>query len=255
LWIGPAAKHEYSAEVHPFKWRGYWAFGTGALGDMACHTLNMSYMALDLNNPTMVQATGSEHDKYVYPASSVIEYQFAANDWRPALKLFWYDGGERPLKLLGGCPKDGDGKHFTSGALLIGEKGKFYSPGDYSEMDGQTGVVTEDSEFVQLNDLNLDIDFERAPRGPGAHYEEFANAIRGTGKPASNFGNYAGGLTETVLLGNLAVWASGHRVDWDQKSMTAKATKIDASAADCTQEEIDQIVRHEYRNGFAIYHA
>ncbi len=256
LWIGPAAPHEFSDEIHPFKWRGYWAFGTGALGDMACHTLNMSYMALELNNPISVQAVGDPHDKYVYPAKSKIEYQFAANDWRPAVKLFWYDGSLRPLQLLKGCPKNKDGKHFDSGALLIGEKGKFYSPGDYSEMDAQTGVITDDKDFVQLNDLNVNMDFERSPRDIGGvdpHYQEFARAVRGEGKTMSNFPGYAGGLTETVLLGNLGVWAQGYKVDWDQKTMTAKPTKIDESAADCPQSELDVLVRHVYRNGYEIH--
>ncbi len=249
LWLGPTAKHAFSNEIHPFKWRGYWAFGTGALGDMACHTLNMSYMALDLNNPVSVKADALEHDKYVFPGSSVIEYEFAANDWRPALKMFWYDGGERPLALLKGCPKDNEGKHFTSGALVIGEKGKFYSPGDYSEMDKQTGVIHDDKEFVQLLDLGLELD---VPKSPG-HYAEFANAIRGEGKPMSNFADYAGGLTETVLLGNLAVWARGHKVAWDRAAMACKATKVDDACPDCSQDELDQIVRHEYRNGFTIH--
>ncbi len=255
LWLGPAPSHEFSREIHPFKWRGYWAFGTGALGDMACHTLNMSYMALDLNNATSVLADAAEHDKYVYPGASSIEYQFAANALRPAVKMFWYDGGRRPLALLKDCPKQpnedagpGDpGKHFTSGALIIGDKGKFYSPGDYGEFEKQSGIIV-DGKFTMLGDIVTPVETIKSP----GHYEEFANAIRGEGKTVSNFPGYASGLTETVLLGNLAVWARGHRIDWDGKTMGTKLTKVNEKSPDCDASEIARMVRHEYLNGYNI---
>ncbi len=254
LWLGPAKPHEFSHEIHPFKWRGYWAFGTGALGDMACHTLNMSYMALDLNNAVSVKADAAEHDKYVYPGASSIEYQFAANDSRPAVKMFWYDGGRRPLALLKDCPKqpgekpEDPPKHFTSGALIIGEKGKFYSPGDYGEYEDQSGTII-DGKFTMLRDITDPVvEFVKSP----GHYIEWANAIKGEGKTVSNFPGYASGLTETVLLGNLAVWARGYQVDWDGKTMATKLTKVDEKAPDCDANEIARMVRHEYLNGYNI---
>jgi predicted dehydrogenase len=253
LWLGPAKFHKFSPEIHPFNWRGYWAFGTGALGDMACHTLNMSYMALDLNNAVSVQADAEEHDKYAYPGKATIEYQFAANDWRPAVKLFWYDGGRRPLALLKDCPKepsekpDEPSKHFTSGALIVGEKGKFYSPGDYAENDKQSGTIIG-GQFTMLRDISTPVEIVTSP----GHYEEFANAIRGEGKTASNFPGYASGLTETVLLGNLAVWARGHRIDWDSATMGTTLTKVDEKCPDCSSDEIARLVRHEYLNGYSL---
>jgi predicted dehydrogenase len=253
LWLGPAKSHPFSPEIHPFKWRGYWAFGTGALGDMACHTLNMSYMALDLNNAVSVQADAEDHDKYAFPGKSTIEFQFAANDWRPAVKMFWYDGGRRPLALLKDCPKQpgeepGDpGRHFTSGALIIGEKGMFYSPGDYGEFEKQTGIII-DGQFTMLRDIETPVTITESP----GHYEEFAQAIRGETKTVSNFPGYASGLTETVLLGNLAVWARGHRIDWDAPTMGTKLTKIDEKCPDCVADEVALMVRHEYHNGFDL---
>ena len=118
-WLGPAPERPYADNYHPFSWRGWWDFGTGALGDMACHTLNMPYMGLDLRDPISVQATTSGHNKDSFPKWSVITYEFAGNDNRPGLKFVWYDGGKRPDKeLLNGKNPSG------SGCCVIGEKGQ-----------------------------------------------------------------------------------------------------------------------------------
>ena len=224
LWIGPAPMRPYGPGYHPFSWRGWWDFGTGALGDMACHTLNMPFMGLDLRDPISVQAETSGHNKDSYPKWSIITYQFPANDWRGPLKLVWYDGGKRPPQdLLGGE------KMESSGALVIGDKGKMYSPGDY----GGGRLIGCDP---------VEVDF---PRSPG-HFEEWVRAIRG-GEPAmSNFPDYASPLTETVLLGNLAVWVAsepgmGQKVEWDAKNL--KATNIAG---------LEQIIKPVYREGYTL---
>ena len=251
-WIGPAKKRPYSAEIHPFKWRGFWDFGTGALGDMACHTLNMSYMALDLKFPTSVEAVSEKHDGNCYPASSKIVFEFPALDGRPALKMIWYDGGERPSdELMADLPQKTDNKgrksHFKSAALIVGEKGKFYSPGDYGNTPRETGLIV-DGEFTSQRSITRsddgpfakfkNIEYDKSP----GHFTEFANAIKGEGKTVSEFVNYSGPLTETILLGNLAVW-SGKKVEWDAKSMVA------ANADEATQK----MVRHDYHNGYTIH--
>ena len=248
-WIGPAEMRDYSPEIHPFKWRGFWAFGTGALGDMACHTLNMSYMALDLKFPTSVTSVNPEHDRICYPKSSTIAFEFPELNGRAPVKMFWYDGGDRPpAELLKNLPKNAEGKQFTSGALIVGEKGNFYSPSDYGEVPRATGVIV-DGKFTSQrriyrgragDEFNAfkDLDY---PVSPG-HFEEFINGINGDGVPVSNFPEYAGPLTETILLGNLAVW-SGKKVEWDAKSMIAK----DAD------EAVQKMIRHEYKNGYTIH--
>ncbi len=259
-WIGPAKTRPFSPEIHPFKWRGFWEFGTGALGDMACHTLNMSYMALDLKNPTAVTAVSKEHDRICYPESSRIEFEFPEYNGRPALTMIWYDGGERPAEeLMSDLPKvteqNGKSSHFTSAALVVGDKGKFYSPGDYGGEVRETGLIV-DGEFTnqrKLRMLNGEViiageagepeegavpEFVKSP----GHFTEFANGIKGEGTPVSNFPDYAGPLTETILLGNLAVW-SGKRVDWDAEKMTA------ANA----DESVQKIIRHNYLNGYTIH--
>ncbi len=217
-WIGPAKHRPYSPELHPFKWRGLWDFGTGALGDMACHTLNMSYMALDLKFPTSVEAEFEPHDRMFFPSRSKITFEFPEMNGRPALKMVWYDGGEKPAdELLADLPKRRQNDrelHYTSGALIVGDKGKFYSPGDYGEVPAATGLIV-DGDFVSQRRITRPRDGDASPfsqfkdieytRSPG-HFTEFANGIKGTGKPVSEFTEYAGPLTETILLGNLALW-------------------------------------------------
>lgn len=241
-WIGPAKFRPYSNAIHPFKWRGFWDFGTGALGDMSCHTLNMAYMALNLRNPTSVEAKTAEHDRICYPSASTIQYEFPELDGRPALTMYWYDGGKKPLELLKDCPKQKGARDresiYSSGALLIGEKGKFFSPGDYGGVSQHTGVVV-DGEFTQQLRLDMKAEYVRSP----GHFKELTDAIRGGDKPMSNFEGYAGGLTETTLLGNLAVW-SGKKIEWDAEKMVA--TNSD-------DETVKKLVRHDYQNGYTIH--
>ncbi len=227
LWLGPAPERPYGPGYHPFAWRGWWDFGTGALGDMACHTMNMPFAGLDLRDPVSVQAETSGHNRDSFPGWSIITYEFPANDQRGPIKLVWYDGGKRcPPELLDGAEPD------RSGALVIGEKGKMYSPGDNGANYRLLGGAEE-----------MEVEF---PQSPG-HFTEWVNAIRG-GEPAwSNFPDYASPLTETVLLGNLAVWTApesgtlGPKVQWDAKNL--KATNV---------EGLETLVTPEYRDGYIL---
>ncbi len=226
LWLGPAPVRPYGDGYHPFSWRGWWDFGTGALGDMACHTLNLPYMGLDLKDPISVQAETSGHNRDSYPKWSVITYEFPANEWRGPLKMIWYDGGKRPsADLLDGQQPAG------SGALVIGQKGKLYSPGDYGDSYKLLGGAQE----VEVQVTN----------SPG-HFQEWVNAIRGGPPAVSNFPDYASSLTETVLLGNLAVWVAnepglGPKVEWDAKQMKAKNVA-----------GLETIVKPVYRAGYTL---
>ncbi|NQU23271.1 MAG: Gfo/Idh/MocA family oxidoreductase, partial [Candidatus Nealsonbacteria bacterium] len=207
-WLGPAPERPYGDGYHPFAWRGWWDFGTGALGDMACHTVNMPYMGLDLFNPTSVQAETDGHNKDSYPKWSIINFEFPAVDWRPAIKFTWMDGGKRPdPEVLEGDKPQG------SGCIVIGTKGKLYSGNDYGGIDKLYGDVDDSDDGLEYD------------RSPG-HFQEWVDAIKG-GKPAkSDFADYAGGLTETILLGNLAVYVAaegkGEKVEWDAKNLKVK---------------------------------
>ena len=232
LWLGPAPQRPFArltsggAVYHPFAWRGWWDFGTGALGDIACHAVNMTFRALDLRDPATVQAETSGHNRDSFPAWSIITYEFAATAARPALKLCWYDGGKRPKDELFAGIEGRDG-----GCLVIGDKGKMLSAGGGPEgFRLSKGLVPPEVSF---------------PVSPG-HFEEFVRAIRG-GDPAwSNFPEYAGPLTETVLVGNLAVWVAnapgpGPKLEWDAVNHRVK-----------NHEGLEPLIRREYRNGYEL---
>jgi predicted dehydrogenase len=228
LWLGPARWRPFyhgqangrRGAYHDFNWRGWWDFGTGALGDMACHTMNLAYMALDLREPSSIEAETSGHNKESYPKWSVIRYTFPARSQRPGLTMTWYDGGKKPPTEL-----INSDRLPTSGSLLIGDKGNLYTPGDNGSDYRLIGDVTQPNVEVA--------------QSPG-HFTEFARAIKGGPTPASNFPDYAGPLTETVLLGNLAIWA-GKKVEWDARNLKA-----------LNAPEVEPLIRPEYRKGYTL---
>ncbi len=227
LLLGAAPIRPYKNNVyHPFKWRGWLDFGTGALGDMACHTANMAVMALNLFDPTTIEAVESSGivENETYPKFSRIEFQFPEANGRAPVKFIWYDGGKRPDPAL----LHGE-KFNNSGSLVLGSKGTLYSPNDYG------------SSFHLLpKDVYSDYKkpAQTLPR-TGSHFGEFAAACKGGPEAMSNFG-YAGRLTETILLGNVALRA-GKKVEWDAKTM--KITNIPNS---------DHLITREYRKGFGL---
>ncbi|MGY8767169.1 MAG: Gfo/Idh/MocA family protein [Pirellulales bacterium] len=231
LFLGPAKERAFGDGYHPFKWRGWWDFGTGALGDMACHTLNMPYMGLKLRDPTSVDATTAGHDGQTYPKWSVINFEFPEYEGRAALKMVWYDGGKLPSSELTDQVTEGGKKKLSnSGCLLIGDKGMIYSPNDYGE---KYNMLPADK-FANYKGPK-----ESIPRSPG-HFKEFADAIKGGPEPMSNFPNYAGPLSEVILLGNLSVYA-GKKIEWDAKNLVAT-----------NAPEVAEIVRPVYRDGYSL---
>lgn len=236
MFIGPAPYREYADAYHPFKWRGWWDFGTGALGDMACHTFNMAFMALNLRDPNKVAAESSGHNGQTYPKWSVIEFDFPELDGRAPCKVFWYDGGKLPPpELTKDLPLGDSGKLSTSGSLLIGDAGKIYSPNDY----GARFDLLPESKFAGYEGPP-----ETIPRSPG-HFKEWVDGIKGGPEPMSNFANYAGPLSETILLGNLSVWTTGESgkgkaIEWDAKNLVAK-----------NAPEVADIIKPKYLEGWA----
>ena len=244
LWLGPAPARPYGAGYHPFAWRGFWDFGSGALGDMACHTFNMPFMALALRDPASVQATTSGHNGDSYPKWSIIDFDFPARDGRAPVKVKWYDGGKLPDQALfagfrGEIKKNAEGKEEeqpfktqASGTLVIGDQDVLYAPGDYCG-----GMQLKSGKDVG------EVAFEKSP----GHFVEFVNAIKGGPAAVSNFPDYGGPLTETILLGNLAVWAAdvaetpGKKIEWDPVKLVAT-----------NAPEVDQVIRPLYRPGWTV---
>ncbi len=236
LWLGVAPKRPFAPDAyHRFKWRGWWDFGTGALGDMACHTCNLPFMALNMRNPVAVEASTSGHDGDSYPEWSNIKFDFPELDGRAPFTLYWYDGGQKPDNSLFAEVKttngDGSPAPSASGVMIIGEKGKLYGAGDYADQAVEV-IGTEE----------IDVDYPRA-RGTGdlAHNREFFNGIRDrSAVPMSNIPDYSGPLTETILLGNLAVWKGG-RVEWDAENLVP-----------LNDESLMKIVKPDYQNGYEL---
>jgi predicted dehydrogenase len=207
LWLGPAPERPYHPAYHPHDWRGWWDFGTGALGDMACHTANLPFMALQLELPMHVQAVSSEVNSETYPAWATITYEFPARGDQPPVTLVWYEGSENGKRNLPELKFPGDQEPTDSGCMLIGDKGRLYSPGDSGdvqrlEVKGQ--VKTPERTIERLG----------SEVGPDENQKrEWIRAIQGGSAPLSNF-DYASVLTEAMLLGNVAI-RMGKPIEYD----------------------------------------
>ncbi|MEX0701127.1 MAG: Gfo/Idh/MocA family oxidoreductase [Planctomycetales bacterium] len=226
LFLGSAPERPYSDVYLPFKWRGWLDFGTGALGDMACHTMNLPVWALELFDPVSVAAESSGIvENETWPKWSVIKYEFPARGDHPACPMTWYDGGKKPDQaLLQGA------RMADSGALMVGETGSLYAPGDYAERY----ILLPSEKFAGYKKPAPTL-----PRSPG-HFREFGIACRGGEKAMSNF-DFAGRLAETALLGNVALRA-GQKIEWDAKNL--KVTNL---------PEANRLLTREYRAGFGLH--
>jgi len=207
LWLGPAAKRPYHPAYAPYNWRGWWDFGTGAIGDMACHNMDPAFWALELGHPLSVEASSSGINPETTPLKSTISYQFGARRNMPPVKMTWYGGGlmpPRPEELEPGRELTGGG----NGILFVGDKGKIMCPG----WSGNPRIIPETKmKAYKLPPKTL-------ARSKGRH-RDWIDACKG-GKPASSNFDYAGPLTEVILLGNVAL-RTGRKLDWDGPNMKA----------------------------------
>jgi hypothetical protein len=192
---------------------------------MACHTMNMPFWGLKLTAPTSIQAEVSELNPETAPNWSIIQYEFPARGDLPPVKFTWYDKFKKPPADLF------EGEEVTdSGSLIIGEKGKLYSPGD----TGDEWHLLPKAKFEGFEGPPRTI-----PRSPG-HHEEWLIACKGGPPAMSNF-NYAGPLAEAVVLGNVAMRLPGKKLEWDAANV--KVTNV---------SEANQFVRRDYRNGWTL---
>ncbi|MCF7708349.1 MAG: Gfo/Idh/MocA family oxidoreductase [Verrucomicrobia bacterium] len=203
LWIGAAPKRPYHESYCPFNWRGWQDFGTGALGDMACHTVNMPFMGLMLGYPTSIEAVTSGMNRESWPKNSKINFKFPKRGNLPAVDFTWYDGGNKPDRKITKELENVPG----SGCMVIGEKGKLYSPNDY----GSDFTLFPEKDFADYKGPEPWI-----KRSPG-HYKEWLEACKG-GKPAMSNFDYAAKLTEIILLGCVAMQV-GRKMEWDGENM------------------------------------
>ncbi|MCK7558760.1 Gfo/Idh/MocA family oxidoreductase [Chitinophaga sedimenti] len=252
LWLGTAPYKEYVDKLVPFNWRGWWDYGTGALGDMGCHIIEPPFRILDLGYPTEVECSvGSvyvdEFKRGYFPEScppSSVRLKFNGKNGKPIF-MNWIDGGLKPARPeeLGPNEPMGD-KDGTSGVIFVGTKGKM--------MCGTYGMYPTLLPTSRTKEVNVPQTIARVPEG---HYVQWVNAcIAGYGKKqlSSPF-EIAGPLTETVLMGNLAIRSfdykdadgkfpgRGIKLLWDGPNM--KITNF---------EPANQFVKREYRSGWKL---
>lgn len=237
VWQGSCVNERpYNAAIHPFKWRGFWDYGCGALGDIGCHSFNSAFWALDLAGDFIVETTKStEFDGSIGPKRTTIVYHFPAKGKRNAVKVIWQDGVGDPntdknFVRPPGIPADlklneGFGQVFvgTEGVLFINDAYCASAPLAFPE-----SLRAKAKEIKPV--------YERVKGGPT---QELSRAIRGEGpKPVSNFTDHSGPLTEMVLAGNLSLRLD-KKIDWDAKGLVARGTP-----------EANALIKRAYRKGW-----
>ena len=231
LWLGPAPLKGYHPDLCHFNWRGWRDYGTGALGDMGAHLLDHPFWALDLNQPISVQSSSTKFSDASYPEASMITYEFPKNKTgQPPIKLTWYDGGLTPARpdVLEEGRRMGSG---GSGVLYYGDKGVLMH-GDYGR--GPRLIPETAMEAYVKPEKTL-------PRSPGIH-EEWIDAIKNGGKSTTDF-SYSGLLTETMLLGNVAILTQDYNTKllWNTENMRITNLK-----------ESNALLHYDYREGWTL---
>jgi predicted dehydrogenase len=261
-WIGPAQFVDYHPLYHPFKWRGWWNFGTGALGDIGCHTMDTPFRILGLGYPTEVECSAGavfikdwtpEYIPEGCPPSSVVEIKFPATDKNKSeMKMVWMDGGLRPFHhewIPADEPLSNDGG--ANGIMMIGTKG-IISCGMYGldpVMYLKTGEKIVAPKIISESKL--------PEYGHQISWTEACKAGFGSKdhKKLSSSFDYSGPLTETVLMGNLAIRsyfnrkANGKGFDFDGRK------KLIWNGADMkitNYDEANQFVKRQYREGWTL---
>jgi predicted dehydrogenase len=265
LWLGPAKKIPYTPNIHPFNWRGWWEYGTGALGDVGCHLIDIPFRTLGLKYPTDAECSvGSVYSQMWTadyhpegcPASSFITLHFKATEKsKSPIEMTWSDGGIRPShpEVI---PANDDigGKGSSNGVLIIGEKGIIST-----NINDSSPLMPK----LYLNDGTTDFgpEVENNEEPEYGHQRKWVDACKaGFNSPehqalTSSF-DYAGPMTETVLMGNLAIrsymlgkkggngrmeFYARKKLLWDGAEM--KITNLEAA---------NQFVGRDYRAGWEV---
>jgi predicted dehydrogenase len=242
LWLGPARERPYNPAYHPAKWRAWWDFGTGSLGDMGCHIVDPLFWALKLKYPVAVEANISRtwHTFFEetkpknegFPRSTIVRYKFPARDDMPPVTMTWWDGGLMPARPAG----FEEGRRMGNsdgGILLIGDEGAILA-GCY----GESPRLVPESRMRRYRRPPRTL--ERIPDGPDGHEQDWIRACKG-GPPASSSFDYSGPLSETILMGNLAVRFPDKELLWNGEAMEI-TNDADANA----------YVKRTYREGWHL---
>ena len=225
LWIGPREPRPYNPAYAPVKWRDFWQFGSGAIGDFVCHDLDVACWALDLRDPVWIEAHGGgESDKEIAPRCELVNWQFAQRGKQAPVRAIWYDGGLRP-PLPDGWPED---EPLPSrGCLFYGDKGVLVAP----FMKRPRLVPDEKNDAYKAPPKTI-------PRSKG-HHRDWLDACKGGPAASSNF-EYAARLMEILALGILSL-RTRQRINWDAANMKAKGLPA-----------ADAIIKESYRKGWEV---
>lgn len=257
LWLGPAKKIPYHPAYLPFNWRGWWAFGTGALGDMACHILDPVYRLLPISYPESAECSVATVWKEMWndtqnteacPPASIIHLRHPRTDGKGTIKVSWYDGGLLPPRPEELGPEEPFG-NWDGGVLLIGTKGKM--------LIDCYGANPRLLPTRLMKETTLPAPY--LPRVTEGHYLQWVNACKAgyeNGKTSSPF-SYAGPFTESILMGNLAIrsWLmkNPNLKGWDDKYLGRKKLIWDAKAMKVTNfDEANEFVRGTSRPGWEL---
>jgi predicted dehydrogenase len=228
LWLGPAPERPYHPCYVPFNWRGWWDFGTGALGDMGCHNLDLAFFSLGLRDPVRVSAESAPVSVETAPKWSIVTTEFPAAGERGPVKLVWYDGKKKPPAESAGGAALAD-----NGVIMVGDKDTLHVPHFWGAGRFLSGRTIKD--FPDVPETLP----RRSEKFDANHYQEWIAACKGGPAALSNF-DYAGPMTEAVLLGNVALRA-GEPIEFD-----AARLKVTNSAKG------DALLRREYRKGWTL---
>ncbi len=265
LWLGPSEYKPYTPNIHPFSWRGWWEYGTGALGDVGCHLIDIPFRTLGLKYPTDAECSvgavysgmwNADYHPEGCPASSFITLHFGATEKSGSpIEMSWSDGGIRPAHpdII---PADHDigGSGSQNGVLMIGEKGIIST-----NINDSSALMPK----LYLNDGSTDFGPEVEPNDEPeyGHHRKWIDACKAGFGSEEHLGltssfDYAGPMTETVLMGNLAIrsyllqrenekgkmeFFARKKLLWDGENM--RITNL---------EEANQFVTRNYRPGFVV---
>lgn len=228
LWLGPAPLRPYHPTYLPFRWRGWWDFGSGGLGDMGIHNLAPVFSALKLGPPERVHASSTPVFKETVPLAATVHYEFPARGALPPVRVHWYDGGllpPRPEELEEGRELDRE-----DGIIFVGDKGKMIVGG----WGGERPRLIPEARNEQYHRPAKTL-----PRSIG-HHQEWVQACK-TGSPTQSNFDFAGPLTEAVLLGSVCVHLGGEELIWDSANMKVKNTP-----------EANALLHYKYRPGWEL---
>jgi predicted dehydrogenase len=261
LWLGTAPKREYSSILVPFNWRGWWDYGTGALGDMGCHIIAPPFQVLELGYPESAECSVANSFKKPWtaeyypesgPIASHIVLKFKGQNGKPDVKMHWMDGGIKPARPDELLPNEimGDG---GNGVVFIGTKGKM--------MCSTYGLDPKLLPTSRTKEVSSPKTIERVPGGMEGHYAAWVEAaIAGFGsdkaKNLSSRFDVAGPLTETVLMGNLAIRSynlqkkNGNRTQYPGRNITLMWDGANMKITNF--DDANQFVKREYREGWKL---